>query len=258
MDQEHSAARSLSVGFVPGVTPGKWTRRWEERLPGIPLNVFQCTEAEQLQILRDGRADMSFVRLPVDREGLSLIPLYKETPVVVAPREHDVALYDDEVPLADLAAENFLDPGEMGGAKTGIEVVASGAGVMILPMSLARLYNRKDVVYRPVAGAEETQIGLAWLSERTDETIEEFVGIVRGRTAQSSRQPSVQQEQQDRKGGKRSGKDGAGKSGQAGTGKSGQAGAAKSGKGGAASGKGRPAGPAGRGAKNRGQRRGRR
>lgn len=210
MDQEHPAARSLSVGFVPGVTPGKWTRRWEERLPGIPLTVFQCTEAEQLQILRDGRADMSFVRLPVDREGLSLIPLYEELPVVVAPRDHDVALYDDEVPLAELAGENFLDPEQMGGARTGIEVVASGAGVMILPMSVARLYSRKDVVYRPVAGAAGTRIGLAWLSERTDETIEEFVGIVRGRSAQSSRQPSVQQEQQDRKGRKSPGDGGTG------------------------------------------------
>jgi len=206
MDQEHPAARSLTVGFVPGVTPGKWTRRWAERLPDIPLTAFQCTEAEQLQILRDGRADLSFVRLPVEREGLSLIPLYKELPVVVAPREHDVALYDDEVPLADLAGENFLDPAAVGGAKLGIEVVASGAGVMILPMSVARLYNRKDVVYRPVAGAEQTQIGLAWLTERTDETIEEFIGIVRGRTAQSSRQPSVQQEQQDKKARKPAGK----------------------------------------------------
>jgi DNA-binding transcriptional LysR family regulator len=207
MDQEHPAARSLTVGFVPGVTPGKWTRRWEERLPDIPLTVFQCTEAEQLQILRDGRADLSFVRLPVEREGLSLIPLYKELPVVVAPKEHDVALYDDEVPLAELAGENFLDPEAMGGAKPGIEVVASGAGVMILPMSVARLYNRKDVVYRPVAGADQTQIGLAWLTESTDETIEEFIGIVRGRTAQSSRQPSVQQEQQGKKARKPSGKD---------------------------------------------------
>jgi DNA-binding transcriptional LysR family regulator len=207
MDQEHPAARSLTVGFVPGVTPGKWTRRWEERLPDIPLTVFQCTEADQLQILRDGRADLSFVRLPVEREGLSLIPLYKELPVVVAPKEHDVALYDDEVPLAELAGENFLDPEAMGGAKLGIEVVASGAGVMILPMSVARLYNRKDVVYRPVAGADQTQIGLAWLTERTDETIEEFIGIVRGRTAQSSRQPSVQQEQQGKKARKPAGKD---------------------------------------------------
>ncbi|WP_205761883.1 LysR family substrate-binding domain-containing protein [Arthrobacter mobilis] len=252
MDQEQPALRSLTVGFVPGVTPGKWTRRWQERLPDIPLTVFECSEVEQLQILRDGRADMSFVRLPVDREGLDLIPLYKELPVVVAPREHDVALYDDEVPLAELAGENFLDPEEMGGARTGIEVVASGAGVMILPMSVARLYNRKDVVYKPLAGAEPTQIGLAWLSGRTDETIEEFIGIVRGRTAHSSRQPSVQQEQQRRKGGKRAGNDGAGQGAGAKAGK-GQAGGPRGG-----SGKGRPGGSAGRKGGGRGPHRGRR
>jgi hypothetical protein len=49
-------------------------------------------------------------------------------------------------------------------------------------------------VARRLTGAPATEIALAWPSDATDEVIEEFIGIVRGRTAQSSRQPSAQQE----------------------------------------------------------------
>jgi DNA-binding transcriptional LysR family regulator len=152
MDAQVPPLPALRIAIVPGVTPGKWVRRWEERVPDVPLTVSACEEAEQAAVLWDGRADLSFVRLPVDREGLSVIPLYTEVPVVVAPKDHDIELYDDDVPLAELDGQNFLDPMEMGGAKTGVEVVASGAGLMILPMSVARLHNRKDVVYKPLSG----------------------------------------------------------------------------------------------------------
>jgi DNA-binding transcriptional LysR family regulator len=192
MEPAEGAHASLTIGFVPGVAPGKWFGRWRERQPDIPLDSFQTEIQDQVRILRDGRADMSFVRLPIDREGLSVIPLYRERPVVVAPRDHEIALFE-EVDAAELEGENILDPAGMGGAATGIEVVASGAGLMILPMSVARLYSRRDVVYRPVRGLEETQIALAWPEGKTTEIIEEFIGIVRGRTERSSRQPSSRQ-----------------------------------------------------------------
>ncbi|MFS8328948.1 hypothetical protein V6C06_25115, partial [Vreelandella titanicae] len=67
-----------------------------------------------------------------------------------------------------------------------------GAGLAILPMSVARHFNVKDTVARRLTGAPGTEIAIAWPSESTDEVIEEFIGIVRGRTAQSSRQPSAQ------------------------------------------------------------------
>jgi hypothetical protein len=77
-------------------------------------------------------------------------------------------------------------------------VVASGAGLVILPMSVARHFNVKDTVARKLTGAPGTEIALAWPSDATDEVIEEFIGIVRGRTAASSRQPSAQQEKPKR------------------------------------------------------------
>ena len=45
---------------------------------------------------------------------------------------------------------------------------------------------------RRLTGAPESGIALVWPIDGTDPVIEEFIGIVRGRTAQSSRQPSAQ------------------------------------------------------------------
>lgn len=209
-------SRVLTVGFVSGTTPGKWIRRWEERMPEVPLRSFQVSEQEQVRVLHEGRADLALVRLPVDREGLSVIPLYAEVPVVVAPRDHEVAVFD-EVPVAELAAEYLLqDPDlvpewrdvsdgirngtrkplpEIGSMEEALDLVEAGLGILILPMSVARRFNRKALRYRPVTGVAESQIGLAWLTEKTDPVIEEFIGVVRGRSAQSSRQPSVRAKQ---------------------------------------------------------------
>lgn len=180
--------RNLSVGFVPGVTPGKWVARWRERHPAVPLDLHQHDD-DALVALREGADDVVFVRLPVDREGIHLIPLYEEQPVAVMSRENELSLYED-IPAGELDGETLLDVAECGGPRTAVEVAASGAGVVILPMSLARLHARKDAVHRPVEGIPTTTIGIAWRVEDESDDVEEFIGIVRGRTARSSRQPS--------------------------------------------------------------------
>ena len=190
-------ARPLKLAYVPGVTPGKWIGRWNER-QDRELQAYQCPEESVEDDLRAGRADVVFIRVP-DQDytrpaGLSVIALYDERPVVAAAKDSAVAAFD-ELDRAELAGENLLDIREVGGADVGMEVVASGAGLLILPMSVAKLYSRRDVVARPLTGVPGTRIAVAWLEDSEDEGIEELVGIVRGRTANSSRQPSVQADQ---------------------------------------------------------------
>jgi len=183
-----NAARSLElrVGFVPGVTPGKWLRIWEQRMPDSPLVASLVPEDEAEGLVRSGELDMCFVRLPVDREGLHLIPLYAEVPVVVLPKEHVLTLLD-EVSTEDLADEIVHQVSSDLSAKQAIETVAAGTGVVTVPMSVARLHHRKDVVSRPVTDLPETRVGLAWLKENDDPRVETFIGVVRGRTERSSR-----------------------------------------------------------------------
>lgn len=203
---------SFSIGFVAGVTPTKWTRIWAERFPDTPLEVFRTEPGEQVEVLRDERADVSFVRLPIDSDGLSVIGLYDEIPVVVAAKDHAIAAAET-VAIADLADEHLLqNPDElpewrdiavevaegtrrplptMRDLDEAMEQVAAGVGILILPHSLARLHSRKDVISRPVDGVADTHIALAWPTSKTTDEVQEFIGIVRGRSAASSRGETV-------------------------------------------------------------------
>ncbi|WP_307802122.1 LysR family substrate-binding domain-containing protein [Actinomadura violacea] len=202
------------LAYVPGVTPGKWAGVWAERVREVPLRLLQMPAAEVVPLLRNGGVDAAFVRLPVDREALHVIPLYLETTVVVVPKDHAVAAVE-EVELADLADEDVFEPlddvltwDERPGqpaftrpesTAAAIELVASGTGVLLLPQSLARLHHRKDLTYRAVTDAPQSQIGLAWLEAETTDLMEELIGIVRGRTPNSSRGRNPQQQQPTRK-----------------------------------------------------------
>ena len=173
----------LRVGFVPGVTLTKWRRIWADRLHKVPLDVVEVTQAGQRAALTSGDVDMCFVRLPIDTDDLHTITLYEEVPVVVAPKDHPLAAFDD-VSLADLAGETFVVDDQ---EATGADRVAWGAGLMIVPLSVARTHSRRDLIHRQVKDGEPTTIALAWLMDNPNELIEEFIGIVRGRTANSSR-----------------------------------------------------------------------
>jgi DNA-binding transcriptional LysR family regulator len=190
---------AFRVGFVTGATPDKWAATWRRRRPDLPIELVPITEDEQEGRLRDDSLDVAIVRLPVRRDDLHVIRLYEEQPVVVAARDHVVAAYD-EVPAADLAHEQFALPPPLGldpmgeqlpfppmTARESVEVAASGSAVVILPMSVARLYHRKDAVWRPVLGLEPTVVALAWRRDRDTPDVQEFVGVVRGRTERSSR-----------------------------------------------------------------------
>lgn len=196
------------LAYVPGVTPSKWVRIWNERLPDIPLTLLQLSVAEARDALRDGAADAGLVRLPVDRTVFSAIALYEETSVVVVPKDHVVAAVD-EVTVEDLADEIVLHPlddvldwSQLPGqpaferpatTEDAVELVAAGIGVLVVPQSLARLHHRKDLTYRPVTDAPVSSIALSWPEEATTDMVEDFIGIVRGRTVNSTRgRPATQ------------------------------------------------------------------
>lgn len=73
-----------------------------------------------------------------------------------------------------------------------MELVAAGMGVLIVPQSLARLYHRRDLTYRPITDGPTCPVALAFREGSQSALIEEFTGIVRGRTPGSSRGQSQQ------------------------------------------------------------------
>ncbi|MGH8922382.1 MAG: LysR family substrate-binding domain-containing protein, partial [Actinomycetes bacterium] len=193
---------SFRLGYVPGVTPAKWVRTWQERSPGVPLVLVATPAAEAAALAREGDVDAVLLRLSVDRTGLHAIPLYTETTVVVVPKDHLLAAAD-EVSAEDLADDVVLhpldDPLEWeqppglpalerpATTADAIELVAAGVGLLVVPQSLARLHHRKDLTYRTLTDAPESRVALSWPDEETSDLMELFIGIVRGRTVNSTR-----------------------------------------------------------------------
>jgi len=145
--------------------------------------VVPVAEADQRGALDRSEVDLCFVRLPLETDGLHLIPLYEEVSVVVVPLDHPVSVFES-VTLAELSGEDLVESDDPG---AGIAAVAAGAGVYLTAHSLARTHARRDVVACPVSDAEPTRVGLAWRREDPHPSTEKWVGIVRGRTARSSR-----------------------------------------------------------------------
>lgn len=193
--------RVFRLGVVAGATPGKWIDAWKERMPRVPLELVPIEVADQRSAI--DAVDAALVRLPISDEDLHVITLYDERSVVVAGIDSHL-LAAEELTVADLDGEvaiglidDVLGPLDLPGttpasfaalpADEAIATAASGVGIVIVPMSLARLHHRKDADYRVLADGPLSTVALAWPRDRTTTDVETFVGIVRGRTANSSR-----------------------------------------------------------------------
>ena len=197
-----------------------------------PAEVTEHAPIEPKHVPETPFAHMSIVRpdrepASTDGEKYHSIRLYEELPVVILPVDHVLTVLD-EVPVEELAEEFLLQPTsdipayeevsrawrESSGRivpegltdKETIELVAAGVGLYIVPMSIARFYHRKDLTYRPVAGLDTYPVHLVWprahkgepRSEELEALLQDFIGIVRGRTATSDRGSETRQARAER------------------------------------------------------------
>lgn len=208
----------------------------EETASEAPAEVSaEATEhapIERKDVPENPFAHMSIVRpdrepASADGEKYHSIRLYEELSVVILPVDHVLTVLD-EVPVEELAEEFLLQPAsdipayeevsrawrESAGRivpeglndKETIELVAAGVGLYIVPMSIARFYHRKDLTYRPVAGLDTYPVHLVWprapkgepRSEELEALLQDFIGIVRGRTATSERGSETRQARAER------------------------------------------------------------
>ncbi len=186
----------LTLSFVTGTEPGKWFHRFRERTAHGGLAALDCDDA--LAELLDGRADLALVRLPDARvtDEHHVVRLYEEAPGVAVPKGSVFAELGETVAAADLADEHVnyrigTDGGvDVAQVRDGLQVVAANVGVVIAPRPLLKVLAKKQVV--PLGLADDsvptTEIALVWHRDRDSGAIQDFVGIARGRTVNSSRQ----------------------------------------------------------------------
>lgn len=201
----------LRVVFSPGVAPDKWFTRFDERVPGWRIASAQADDP--LRYVNVGKADIALLRIGAGGELSSeyhMVRLYREQVGVAAPKSHPIKEFDT-VAAADLTGEMILyrspAPGtvDVAQVRESLEVVAANVGLVVAPRPLLRGINQPGVVHRDLVGdlAEVppvtndgectgpvgvTEIALVWRKERDDDSIQDFVGVCRGRSARSSRQ----------------------------------------------------------------------
>ena len=181
------------VAFMPGLIVTDAVRRLRERHPGLIVEVLRTTWNDQVEVLHDGRADVSYLRLPADQRGLTVRPLTTEPRVVVLPAGHRLA-GKDSVAITDLAAERLLqnpdavpewrdvatvaaEPVPALAVEEKLENVAAGRGIVVLPLSTATYYTRPDVTFARIDGIPDNQICLAWVAERRDPLLADFAAL---------------------------------------------------------------------------------
>ncbi|WP_055588854.1 LysR family transcriptional regulator [Streptacidiphilus griseoplanus] len=188
----------LTVGFMPGITVTAAVRSFSARHPELRVEVVRTSWDDQVEGVHDGRLDVSYVRLPVNRRGLRLRPLFSEPRVAVLPAGHRLA-DRASIAVADLADERLLqDPDAVpewrdltgraqddGSAvrpafrsvEEKLEHVAAGRGVLVLPLSTAVYYGHAEVAHVPVGDLGPNDVCLAWSADRAAPLLEEFADL---------------------------------------------------------------------------------
>jgi DNA-binding transcriptional LysR family regulator len=188
----------FTIGFMPGLIVTDAVRAMRDRHPQLTVNVLRTNWDDQTEVIHDGRADVSYVRLPVDQRGLCSRPLLTEPRVAALPDDHRLA-GKTTVSIADLADEHLLqDPAAVPewrdiatelqiGNRTNapvfhtveekLEHVAAGRGIVLLPLSTATYYTRPGVSYARVSDIPPNQVCLVWDAARRSRLIQDFAAI---------------------------------------------------------------------------------
>ncbi|MFI1564438.1 LysR family transcriptional regulator [Streptomyces sp. NPDC020490] len=154
--------------------------------------------------LADGSSDLAFVWLPLPGENLVTRTLARERLWVSLPVGHRLA-DRPEVDFAELADEPvialprsagplrdfWLATTARGGREPRVgaeaaspdevfEAVVSGQGVALIAEGNVGLYQRPDLVYRPVRGLPEAELAIAWRADDHRPEVTDLVAALTG------------------------------------------------------------------------------
>ncbi|MFB4284781.1 LysR substrate-binding domain-containing protein [Nonomuraea sp. MTCD27] len=194
---------TLTVGFMLGTDVTAALSGFSAGHPDVPIELVRIRWWNQARPLLDGTVDVGFVRLPVDADGLDVLPLYPERLSLVLPARHPLS-GEAGIRVADLAGEPILQYADAapdwaavwsaapapdgtqpvrGPAFRDIEellgYVRAGRGVALLPEPVAALFPRPDIAYVPAIDVPPGRVALAWDGTRQSRLVTDFVTAAR-------------------------------------------------------------------------------
>jgi len=168
----------LVVAFSPGLHVSEAVRAFTATHPGVQIELFHLKWWEQDAPLRDGRADVGYLRHPFDDTGLRTVPVGSEQKVACLPVTHPLARRRALV-MADLDGETVLDARERrtSSVEEKFELIAAGQGIAMVPSSVAGSYSRPDLVYLPVTDSASVGTCIAVAKDRRERRVRDFVTV---------------------------------------------------------------------------------
>jgi DNA-binding transcriptional LysR family regulator len=177
-----------------------WLARFRRDHPNVELRVRELRPARAVaQAVLSGQADLGFVHLPCDTEGLSVRPLLQDPFALAVADDHPFA-GRESVALAEAAAEEFVwvheaqDPEhplyaaclaegfrprivcESGSAQGVLALVAAGLGIALLPR--LAIEPRPGVRIVPLAEpAPSRTLAVLWQPETLSHAAQAFLGL---------------------------------------------------------------------------------
>ena len=100
----HSSTVPMSGRVLRGIST------WLEQCPGVSMDIVKLSSEAQLEDIAGGRLEVGLLRLPVlrQREGVRVVPLYKEPLLLAVPPAHPLARSSTAIELAQLKEEAFI------------------------------------------------------------------------------------------------------------------------------------------------------
>lgn len=195
----------IAIGYPSSVAYSGLTemlRAFHGRSPSVDIVLREMPPQDQIDALKDGRLDVGFVRGPLEDPTLASEPVRTEPLVVALPEDHPLASRK-RIVLADLAREPFVSFPRARGPSffdllmrlchdagftpnivqeapqlDMVSLVAAGFGVAIVPRSV-RNVRREGLVYKPLEGAPETTLLVAWRPDNASPVVRDFLEVVR-------------------------------------------------------------------------------
>lgn len=196
---------TLRVGFVGSTiytSVPALVGRFRQMYSGVEVTLLQLTVARQVEMLLSGDIDVGFIRQSISHPQLKTLSLFKE-PYVAALYEHHPLARQPTVNIRQLAEESFVSfsrheaPAihehlhrmceavgfsprivlEAHPMSTVVGLVASGAGIAIVPQSMRRL-NILNVAYRKLTGTRaNSEFFLAWRRDDVSAPLHNFLKV---------------------------------------------------------------------------------
>jgi DNA-binding transcriptional LysR family regulator len=196
-------ASQVTVAFVAGLVDLATALLQSAQLqPGLDVRLLRVEWTDQTDCLRNGRADLALVRLPIDERDLERQVLISEPRVAGLAITHPLAART-ALSICELDAEPIIrtsnqqdywtvDPRPSGKSpilgplantvEEMLAVVASGRCMCITAQSLAQANSHPGIAWVPITDISPSSVALTWLAQTPPTELRHLAGLAR-RTA---------------------------------------------------------------------------